>query len=84
MNINGGCHHYEGFCVSWKAEAISMHATARSVRFVSGRVMSLAAAPASKKVPLLNLFYLKSQICVPGQNKETDSDRLVSSEVFVK
>ncbi len=49
MNTNGGRHHCEGYCVSWKAEAISMHTTAQSVRFVSERVITLAAAPASKK-----------------------------------
>lgn len=26
MNSNGGRHHYEGYCVSWKAECISRHA----------------------------------------------------------
>lgn len=49
MNTNGGRHYYEGYCVSWRAEAISMRATAGSVRFVSERVMTLAAAYASKK-----------------------------------
>lgn len=47
-----------------------MHATTQSVRFVSERVMALAAALASKKVPLLNLFHLKSKIYVPEQKKK--------------
>lgn len=49
MNTNGERHYYEGYCVSWKAQAISMRATARTVRFVSERVTTLAAALASKK-----------------------------------
>lgn len=65
----GGRHYYEGYCVSWKARPISMHATTQSVRFVSERVMALATALASKKVPLLNLFHLKSEIYVPEQKK---------------
>lgn len=59
-----------------------MHATTQSVRFVSERVMALAAALASKKVPLLNLFHLKSKIYVP--EKEMHNDSFVSSEVFCK
>lgn len=49
MNTNGGCHCYEGYCEFWKAGPISMCSTAQSVRFVSERVMTLAAALASKK-----------------------------------
>lgn len=43
-NTNGRHHYYEGYFVSWKTEPISMRATAQSVRFVSERVMTLAAA----------------------------------------
>lgn len=46
---NGGRHLYEGYCVSWKAEPISMCATTMPVTFVSERVMILAAAFASEK-----------------------------------
>lgn len=46
--------------------------------------MALAAALASKKVPLFNLFHLKSKIYVPEQKKEMHNDSFVSSEVFCK
>lgn len=67
MNIYGGSRDHEVYCVSWKAEAISTHGTARSVRYVSEGVMALATADASKSTSVQSLLF-EIPTRVPGQN----------------
>lgn len=70
MNTNRRRHYYEGYCVSWKAERISMRATAQSVRFVSERVMTLAAALANKSTSVQPLPLENPKMCPRAKQKD--------------
>lgn len=70
MNTNRRRHHYEEYCVSWKAEAISMRATAQSVRFVSERVMTLAAVLANKSTSAQPLPVENPKMCLRTEQKD--------------
>lgn len=76
MSTNRRRHHYEGCCVSWKARRISMRATASSVRFVSERVTTLAAALAKIKAPLHNLFHVQSPITCPDKREKKKKKKM--------
>ena len=70
MNINGGRHHYEGYCVSWKAERISPHARVWSVRSVSEREMTLAAVPPRERTSSQPLLLKIPNMCLRGEQKD--------------
>ena len=70
MNANRRRHYYEGYCVSWRAEPISMRTTAESVRFVSERVMTLAAAFAKKSTSVQPPTLENPKMCPEAEQKD--------------